>query len=322
MFFLSFTTPAKRRHRGVVRQAPVMPPPHQTIITAALIFLWLVLMVFGSVTYVGPEWLRELSDPGRRVEAIILKSYGDNYYRKGDYGMAAGQYRGALDRNPDLFDARLNLALSLDKLGRTREAISILTKMLQRETSPRQKEAVCHNLGSLSAREGKTDEAIGYLEQAAVVSFDQRPFLAKLGSLYLDAGQFEKAAETLERALAIRLDVTLSYRSTLRAALDNDEYKSDKERQAAIEERLSDDIGEEQLARYDLQIIRSMQESDTEIADIHNKLAYICMRSGKNDEAISHMQKVLEIMPDHEGAKRNLQALLQKTQTTDKTRSD
>lgn len=299
-----------------------MPPPHQTIITAALSFLWLVLMVFGSVTYVGPQWLLDLSDPGRRVEATILKSYGDNFYRKGEYGMAAGQYQGALERNPDQFDARLNLALSLDKLGRTREATSILTKMLQGEISPREKEAICHNLGSLSAREGRTDEAIGYFEQAAAVSFDQRPFLAKLGSLYLDAGQFEKAAETLESALASRLDMTLSYRSMLWAALDDKDYKDDEERRAAIEQRLAHDIGEEQLARYDLQTIRLMQQGDVEIADIHNKLAYICMRYGKNDEAISHMQKVLEIMPDHEGAKQNLQALLQKMQTMDKTRSD
>jgi tetratricopeptide (TPR) repeat protein len=321
MFFLSFTTPAKRRHRRAVQQAPATPPRHQTIITAALIFLWLVLMVFGSVTYVGPEWLRELSDPGRRVEAIILKSYGDNFYRQGDYGMAAGQYQGALERNPDLFDARLNLALSLDKLGRTQEATASLRSMLKRETSQREKETIYHNLGAIAARQGHTDEAIAYLEQAVAVSFDERPLLAKLGSLYLDAGQFEEARATLEKALASRLDVTLPYRSMLRAALDNDEYKNDEERLAAIEERLSRDFGDEQLARYDLQTIRRIQKSDTEIAEIHNKLAYICMRSGKNDEAMSHMQKVLEIMPDHEGAKQNLLAL-QKMQTADKTRPE
>jgi protein O-GlcNAc transferase len=292
-----------------------MPPRHQTIITAALCFLWLVLMVFGSVTYLGPEWLQELSDPGKRVEATILKSYGDNFYRQGDYGMAAGQYQGALERNPNLFDARLNLALSLDKLGRTQEATATLNNMLKRETSQREKETIYHNLGAIAARQGKTDEAIAYLEQAVAVSFDQRPLLVKLGSLYLEAGQFERARATLEKALASRLDVTLPYRSMLRAALDD--YEHDEVYLAAIEERLSHDIGEEQLARYDLQTIRRMQESDTEIAEIHKNLAYICMRSGKKDEAISHMQKVLEIVPDHEGAQKILLDL-QKMQTAEK----
>jgi tetratricopeptide (TPR) repeat protein len=314
MSFLSFTTLTKRRPRPGGRRATATPSRYQTVVTATLLFLWLVLMVFGGVTYAGPQWLRELSMPGRRSEAAILKSYGDDLYRQGNYAMAAAQYKGALERNPNQFDARLNLALSLDKIGRTEEAISILKEVLQSELGERERGAICHNLGAISARQGKRNEAIAFFEQAVSVSFDLRPLLVKLSSLYLEAGQLEKARATLEKALASRLDVALPYRLMLRAALDD--YEDEETHLAGIQERLSRDPGEEQLARYDLQTIRRMQGSDVEIAEIHNKLAYICMRFGERDEATGHMQKVLEIMPDNADARKNL-ASLQRMKSTE-----
>ena len=83
------------------RQQTVTPPRHQTVVTAVLLFLWLALMVFGGLTYMQPEWLQDLAVAGRSYSADTLRRFGDDFYRQGDYAMAAGQYVKALERAPD-----------------------------------------------------------------------------------------------------------------------------------------------------------------------------------------------------------------------------
>ena len=63
------------------------------------------------------------------------------------------------------------------------------------------------------------------------------------------------------------------------------------------------------LARYDLEIVRRMQESDPEIAKTHNHLGLIHARLGNTGEAIKQFQRSLQIWPDNVDAKRNLQLL-------------
>ena len=288
-----------------------MPSRHQTVVTVGLLFLWLVLMVLGGVTYLEPGWLQDLSRSGRRLEASTLKSYGNDFLRQGNYPMAVGQYLGALERDPDRVDVQLNLAVAWGEMGNNQEATAILKNVLRRETSRSEQEFALYNLGELAAKQGNTGEAIEYLERATGLGVEQRPLHVRLALLYLGAEQFEKACAGFEKALASQLDVTLAYRTMLQNSLKI--YKDDEVRLTAIRELLSRDLGAEQLARYDLQTIRRMQQSDVEVADIHNHLAYTYSRLGKTDEAAKHLQRVLDIMPDSEGARRNL-LILQEVQ--------
>jgi tetratricopeptide (TPR) repeat protein len=320
MFFFCFTTPARRRPRRAQRQRvtppprqqTVTPPRHQTVVTAVLLFLWLALMVFGGLTYMQPEWLQDLAVAGRSYSADTLRRFGDDFYRQGDYAMAAGQYVKALERAPDQVHARLHWALCLDKMGNTEQATSTLKDMLQKDTSRTERESILLNLGMLSAKQGDLQQAIGHLEQAVGLTLDQRELLDELASLYLGAERFEDARAVLEKALASQLDVTLPYRSMLQRNLEDS--KADEARRTAIQEMLSRELGPDQLTRYDLQTVRRVQQSDARTAEIHNRLSYAYLRLGRLTEAAEHMHKALEILPDNEEAKRNL-AILQQAQS-------
>jgi len=337
MFFLSFTAQPERRGGRTRRsdrakrggrtrrsdrakrgnraqpQEVVVPPRHQTIVTAALLFLWFVLMVFGILTFLQPEWLQDLSQSGKSYSADTLSGFGDDCYRAGDFTMASHYYRKALDRQPHKVHAKLNLALSLDKMGHTRQAISILEETLQWEITPSERQSTCHNLGVLAGKRGDVEGAVGYFEQAAGLSVDARQSLMKLASLHIRAERFDKARVALQEALARWLDVTLPYKSMLERALED--YRDEGEQfVTAIEKLLSIDVGADQLTRFDLQTARRGEQGRPEIVEIHNRLSYVYSRLGKIDAAIEHMQKVLEIMPNNEGARNNL-SILQKARS-------
>ena len=267
-------------------------------------------MVFGGLTFLQPEWLQNLSHSGKSYSADTLSGFGDDCYRQDDYTRAAHYYRKALERQPHKVHAQLNLGLSLDKMDKTREAISILEETLQWEITPSERQSICHNLGVLAARRGDVDEAIDYFEQAAGLSTDARQSLMKLATLHIRAERFEEARAALLKALANWLDVALPYRSMLERAIED--YHEGEEFVTAIEELLSLDVGAEQLGRFDLQTIQRVQQGKLEIAEIHNQLSYVYSRLGRITEAIEHMQKVLEIMPNNEGARSNL-LILQRT---------
>lgn len=295
------------------RHQSVTPTRWQTAVTVTLLLLWLVLMVFGGLTFMQPQWLQNLSIAGKRYSADTLRRIGDDFYRQGNYALAATQYLKALERQPGQFDARLNLALCSDKMGDIQGATSILRDMLRGQTSRNEQESIYHNLGVFSAKQGQTEQGIAYLEQSEGLVPDQRGLLLELASLYLGAERFEEARVALEKALASQLDVTLPYRSMLHRSIEV--YKDDEEHSAAIERLLARDVGPDQLTRYDLRTIQGLQQSDAKLAEIHNRLSYACLRLGRIAEATEHMQKVLEIMPDNEEAKKNL-AILQQAAAT------
>lgn len=62
----------------------------------------------------------------------------------------------------------------------------------------------------------------------------------------------------------------------------------------------------EQLAAYDLQIIRELQEQDPEIAKTHNHLAYIHVKRQDYVSAATNYQKSLRIWPGNSDAQRGL----------------
>jgi tetratricopeptide (TPR) repeat protein len=285
-------------------------------------------MCFGGITYASPKWLRELGRSGIQVEASMYRSYGDDFLKQGNYGMAIAQYQQALKIEPDSVSVLLNLALTWIKAGETETGARILNDVLRRETSKGAREFIYFNLGELAEAEGKTDEAVEYYQQAIGFTIEQAQVYRKLGSLYFGAGQHEKARAAFEKALASQLDLSLPYWCVLQRNLDS--FKYDAKNLVVTEKRLSRDIQlpiiEEQLRKgisdkdltgYDLQIIRDIHQSDPEIAETHSQLAFVYSQMGNISEAIKHMEKSLEIVPDSVGAKKNLEMLQQMQQRSE-----
>jgi tetratricopeptide (TPR) repeat protein len=307
VFSLFFTTRADRGRRKPSPEADQRPSKREVLVTCSLILLWVVLMLFGVVSYLNPKWLQELSRPGIRVEARDYKDYGDDQLRRQEYWMAIAQYEQSLRIEPDQVGVLVNLAIAYSRAGNSGRGIEILKGALMKEGSRANKVALYYNLGDLLARQGEMDEALEQYREALSFAVRQDRVYERIGSIHLAAKRYKEAREAFELVLAKQLDPCLSYRDMLQQSVDH--YKDRAVHLAVIEEQLARDIRAEDLARYDLEVIRRMQQSDLEIARTHDRLAMVCAQLGDIPAAIEHLEKLLDIIPDDTTAKENLKRL-------------
>jgi tetratricopeptide (TPR) repeat protein len=309
MFSLFFTTPAKQRQKRRRQQRDTTPSRTEVILTWCLLAVWLLLMSFGVVAHLNPRWLQELSQPGRRVEAAEASRFGDNALRQGQYALAIANYGRSLEILPDQPGVQLSIAIAYRDAGNFADGERVLMDMLQWEGSPRLKAAVYYNLGELYEKQGKHDAALGCFEQASRHEVGDERIHRRLASLYAAKGQYEQARVACQRALEILLDPGLEYNAMLRRSLDA--YKDYPEHLQVIEQQLARGIGADELARYDLEIIRHVQQNSPEVAAMYDHLGVFCRLVDDIDGAIGYFRKVLEIQPDNVTAKNRLQQLQQ-----------
>ena len=264
-------------------------------------------MVFGGLTFINPKWLQDLGRSGRHVEATSYKSRADDMLQEGEYATAIALYREALKIEPDRTALRMNMAHAWIKSGNDAKGTQILKEILQSETKRSEREFIYLNLADAAARQGNTDEAIAYYQQSAGETVSRGEIYFKIGLLHLEHERYEDARAALEMAVASETDLTLTYRAALQQSLDI--FEDEPEHVAAIEQLLSKELRPEDLARYDLDTIRGMQVGNTELAKTHNHLALALSRLGEIDLAAEQLEKVLAILPDNEGARKNLDIL-------------
>lgn len=289
------------------RKREDLPSGKQTVVTWGLAVLWLLIMSLGVVCWVNPQWLKELSRPGIKVETREYRDFGDDALRQGNYPRAIAQYRRALATNPNDVGATVNLGIAYSQAGDAASAVRLLKDALQLPIQ--RKGVIYYNLGELLEAQGKPGEAARYYQQAVGFDVEQDVVYRKLGSLYLAAERYEDARVAFEMSLASQLDIGLQYKYMLRRKMDL--FEDDPTKVKIIEEELAREIGHEDLTRYDLKIIRRTQQSDPEIAKTHNYLGLINGRLGDIGKAIEHFRESLRIWPDNRDAKRNLRLLEQ-----------
>ena len=309
MFSLFFTTPAEQRQKHRRHQPTVRPSLRQTVLTWALLLIWTLLMTFGVVSHLDPKWLQELARPGKDVEALDYKHFGDDALRQGNYGLAIANYLRSLEILPDRVPVLTNLAVAYRKAGDFASGTRLLTEALGRETSPSLKAVIACNLGELREQQGQLDQAVRHYQEALRCNAEQHRIYHRLAMLYIKTEEFDKARAAFEMALAKRLDPALEYQQMLQHAVDI--YEDEPEHLSIIEEHLARGVDAEDLGYYDLEIIRSVQQHDPGIASIHDHVGLVCVRLQDIDAAVDHFQQSLQIHPDNPSTKERLRQLQQ-----------
>jgi tetratricopeptide (TPR) repeat protein len=307
MFSLFFTTPAEQRSKHRRRQPKVRPSLKQTVLTWALLLVWTLLMTFGVVSHLDPKWLQELSQPGKDVEALDYKNFGDDALRQGKYGLAIANYLRSLEIQPDRVPVLTNLAVAYRNAGDFASGARILTDALERETRPSLKAVISYNLGELREKQGRLDEAVLHYQGALRCNVEQDRIYRKLAMLYITTKEFAKARAAFEMALAKRLDPALEYQQMLQHSVDI--YEDEPEHLAIIEEHLARGVDAEDLRYYDLETIRNVQQHDPANASIHDYLGLVCVYLQDIDSAIDHFEQSLQIYPNNPSTRDKLKEL-------------
>jgi tetratricopeptide (TPR) repeat protein/thiol-disulfide isomerase/thioredoxin len=131
-------------------------------------------------------------------------SYGSVFFQRGYFEQAEVSFRIALREDPSSAEALYGLGsvyLSQQKNAQARDCFERATRL--RASYPDTLANAWNNLGLLTAREGRAEEAIGFFREALRLSPDHTIALDNLGNAHRQLKQWDEARKAFERALEV-----------------------------------------------------------------------------------------------------------------------
>ncbi len=125
---------------------------------------------------------------------------GTEQLNTGHPGEALGHFQAVLRVNTQYPYTRANMAVALNALGRTDEAITEFRRALQERDGV----VVRHNFGLTLMKRGRFDEAIEQYQAALRLEPDHYPTLVELGAVLGTRGRFAEAETALRQAVELR----------------------------------------------------------------------------------------------------------------------
>ncbi len=163
---------------------------------------------FRNIPQTGAERLaRGLPFPGVTDTVEFgrnYRSYGSVLFQRGYMDQAAASFQIALRDDPSSAEALYGIGsvyLNQQKTAEARRSFEAALKL--RASYPETMANSWNNLGLLSARDGRTDEAIDDFRRALKLSPDHLIALNNLGSAYRQQKLWDDARKTYERALEV-----------------------------------------------------------------------------------------------------------------------
>jgi len=153
--------------------------------------------VASAATPAEPAVVKKTTEPLPEVEAQQAYDDAQALRRSGKVEAAIGKYQLALERDPRMRNARLQLARVLQENGRPDAALSLLKAGYAQQPDDELAIAV----GRLLADQGRRDESLDWLERGR--GGLRPPDQALMGALLSQVQRYEEAVRAYQRALAI-----------------------------------------------------------------------------------------------------------------------
>lgn len=155
-----------------------------------------VQSVVAPVAQAEPAVIKKMTEPSPEAEARQYYDEAQTLRRAGKLDAAIGTYRQALERNPGMTNARIQLAGLLQENGQIEAALSLLKTGFEQRAD----DWLAIATGRLLADQGRRDEALDWLARGRV---SLRPAdHALMGALLSQAQHHEEAGRAYQRALA------------------------------------------------------------------------------------------------------------------------
>ncbi len=134
-------------------------------------------------------------------------SYGSVFFQRGFLTEAEASFRLAARADPSSAEAQYGIGSVYLKEEKIREARDSFSEALKLTASyPETRTNSWNNLGLIAAREGKTDEAIGYFHEALRLNPEHFIALENLGNAYRQEKRWDEARSELQKSLAVKPD--------------------------------------------------------------------------------------------------------------------
>jgi tetratricopeptide (TPR) repeat protein len=132
-------------------------------------------------------------------------SLGSVFFGRGYYDQAESSFLRALEENPSSAEALYGLGSVYLKQNKTAEARDRFEHAVKCQGAyPDTLPNAWNNLGLIAAREGRTDDAIGYFQHALRLIPDHFVALENLGNAYRQQKRWDDARQAFESALTVK----------------------------------------------------------------------------------------------------------------------
>ena len=225
-------------------------------------------------------------------------SYGSVFFQRGYMDQAEASFRIALRDDPSSAEALYGIGSVYLNQQKTTEARDSFERALKlRASYPDTLANSWNNLGLLVAREGRTEEAIGYFQEALKLSPDHLIALDNLGSAYRQQKRWDDARKTYERALELSPnDAEANYGLGMVFAQNEDTARAFDSLQRALKLR---PVYPEAL----------------------NNLGILYLRTQRRDQAVASFEECIRVAPAFDQAYLNLARVYVVEGTPDKARA-
>jgi tetratricopeptide (TPR) repeat protein/peroxiredoxin len=247
-------------------------------------------------------------------------SYGSVFFQRGYMDQAEASFRIALRDDPSSAEALYGIGSAYLNQQKTTEARDSFERALKlRASYPDTLANSWNNLGLLAAREGRTEEAIGYFQEALKLSPDHLIALDNLGSAYRQQKRWDDARKTYERALELSPnDAEANYGLGMVFAQNDDTARAFDSLQRALKLR---PVYPEALNNLGILYLRT-QRRDQAVASFEEcirvapafdqaylNLARVYVVEGTPDKARAVLVDLLKQHPEHEQAQKMMEQL-------------
>jgi tetratricopeptide (TPR) repeat protein len=210
-------------------------------------------------------------------------SYGSVFFQREYFDQAKASFLIALRDDPSSAEALYGLGsvyLKEHKQSEAREAFERATKL--RASYPDTLPNAWNNLGLIATQEGRTEEAVGYFQQALRLSPDHLIALDNLGNAYRQLKQWEEARKVLEHVLAVHpQDPEANYSLGMVYAQTDDNAHAYEYLQNALHFRPG-------------------------YAEALNNLGVLYLRTGRRDQAVASFEECIRVAPAFDQSYLNL----------------
>ncbi len=272
-------------------------------ISLCIIFIYTGLVLFGLVSIFEPNWLKDLSGTGRVSEAVTMHTYGDQFLNKQAYDIAITQYRKALKINPDMPEAWINMGVALKQKKDYEDALLAFDKALDYPDVPH--DATYYNIAEIYQEQNKPEDAVAYFLKSATTAPFPMVSYQKAGEILNNKGKWNRAFEVFNMALENAFTMKNCYLGMLKR--DYHLY-DDTLVKHNIGRYLERGMEQTDFAVYDEKAFQDALSRDPHMAGCYNQFGYTFAMTGDYQRAIEYFNKALQIKPDFQNARSNLNA--------------
>jgi tetratricopeptide (TPR) repeat protein len=210
-------------------------------------------------------------------------SYGAVFYERGYLEQSEAFFKLAAKDDPRGAEPLYGLGSVYVEMKKNKEARECFQRTVLAEANyPGTLPNAWNNLGILAAREGKTDEAIGYFEKALELNPENGVALLNLGNAYRQKKEWGSAQKALERAVTLNPeDAEANYSLGMAYAQLNDTKRAHEYLEKALAVR-------------------------PDYPEALNNMGILSLRTGRPEEAKKSFAECIRVAPGFEQAYLNL----------------